>query len=1081
MLGLRRSVSGDMEAARALLALLLSWILMVESQNLIKNSKEQKLEGQLLISEVNSDNPGHDTAEFLELYHTSGQNVSLDNYTLVFYNGKTNMAYKVLNLSGRSTDKRGFFLIGSIGVSPKPAIILPTNTIQNGPDAIALYFGKGPYKENMRVTREGLVDALVHKAKSTDQADVLQKVLTPGAEAFLEDASFHTSDESIGRCLELDGQWNFKMTHISPWNPNFCKGFPEIMINEVPSPFAQDLYIEIKGPPSTLLSGLVLAFISGESNEIYYSTDIRGLTGRNGLYLLEGEKHDNRAQQTLPDTVRLMAKGGGAVALYLGKSSRILPKTPFPTNGLIDALVYTDYEGTVSQPLQELTAGRPIIYWQHGNNSTAASRCTGPEGKLTAFLLTNSTPGQANDCRPESVPDDVHLCFRITDCTVWEGENVISEFQAALVQSLQSLCQCNVSSSSFIDARLTCDSTLLTLHMQLNASLTLQKADFQELQQHFVSSGDTVIVGGRNATVLPSCLPLIASSTLPSATDPTTEGPPTSEAPALLINEVNPNTPGAAEDMEYIELYHPGGSSFSLDGYWLVLYNGKNNLAYLALDLKGNHTNTHGYFLVGSNKLKPLPHISLPFNTIQNGADAVALYYRPAKGYKKNMEVTAEGLVDAIVYVSDVGDDAKRLLKVLAPGQEAVHEDERFLLQDESLSRCHGLILKDQSSFQVTKITPLADNDCPKAVPSSLPSVTPTMSESSPPVPSIQPMSIVINEVGLSHGRELYNFIELKGPPGGKLHELIIVLYDVDGKVYDRFMLQGMLGLSGIYVIGTNSTSSDQLLQLLSRPNPHVTQALALYRGTLESFPLGSSITQKGLLDAVVHSWEDGADAETLRDLSKDRITLHVEQRFLSVSRCLYGKGSHRSMLLPVPHPSPGTENLCPTSIASLQLDFCMKDSSLNCSELEPAEQKTMNSLKTTLSLSMKNHCKTGFTPPSYIQDLQLTCAQNQLSISGNILTYHNDQQCIESWNADLLTHPEPFKLQERSLEPLTACLVPEKVQGTFRTWHISLLIVLFLLLLFGAVGLILFLRKRRPQNYTSIEMNPHLELTYEY
>ncbi|OCT61649.1 uncharacterized protein MGC145260.S [Xenopus laevis] len=1078
MLGLRRSVSGDMEADRVLLVLLLSLILMVNSQNLIKNTKEQKLEGQLLISEVNSDNPGHDTAEFLELYHTSGQSISLNNYTLVFYNGKTNTAYKVLSLDRQSTDKRGFFLIGSIGVSPKPAIILPSNTIQNGPDAIALYLGKGPYKENMRVTSEGLVDALVHKAKGTDQADVLQKVLTPGAEAFLEDANFHPSDESIGRCLELDGQWTFKMTHLSPWNPNFCKGFPEIMINEVPSPFAKDLYIEIKGPPSTLLSGLVLAFISGESNEIYFSTDIRGLTGRNGLYLLEVEKHGNRAQQTLPDTVRLITKGVGAVALYLGKSSRIVPKTPFPTSGLIDALVYTDNEGTVSQSLQELNAGHPIIFTQSGNISISASRCNGSEGKPSAFLLTNSTPGQTNDCRPESLPGDVRLCFRTSDCAIWEGEDA-PEFLAALAQSLQSLCQCNLSASSFTDASLTCNSTFLSLHTRLSTSLTLQKEDFEELQQHFVTSGVTFTVGNVNVTVLPSCLPLTASSTLPPATDPTTEVRATLEAPGLLISEVNPNTPGAAEDMEYIELYHPGGGSVSLDGYWLVLYNGKNNLAYLALDLKGNQTNTHGYFLVGSSKLKPVPHILLPFNTIQNGADAVALYYRLTKGYKMNMEVTAEGLVDAIVYVSNVGEDAKRLLKVLAPGQDAVHENERFILQDESLSRCHGLNLKDQSSFEVTKITPLADNDCPKPVPSILPSVTSTVPVTSHPVPSIHPVPIVINEVGLSHGPELYNFIELKGPPGGKLHEHIMVMYGMDGKVYDRFMLQGMLGMSGIYVIGTNSTYSDQLLQL-SHPNPFITQALALYRGTLESFPVGSSVTQKDLLDAVVHSWKDGADDETLRELNKDRITLHGDQRLFSVSRCSYGKRSHISLLLPVPHPSPGTDNLCPSGIASLQLDLCMKDSSLNCSELEPAEQKTMNSLKTTLSLSMEHHCS-GFIPPAYIQELQLTCTQKQLSISGNILTYRSDQRCIESWNADLLTHPQPFTLQERSLEPLTACLVPEKMRVSFRTWHISLLIVLFLLLLFGAVGLILFLRKRRPQNYTSIEMNPHLELTYEY
>lgn len=181
----------------------------------------------------------------------------------------------------------------------------------------------------------------------------------------------------------------------------------------------------------------------------------------------------------------------------------------------------------------------------------------------------------------------------------------------------------------------------------------------------------------------------------------TTASPPFNPG-LLLINEVNPNTPGSAEDMEYIELYHTSNGSVSLAGYWLVLFNGKNNLAYSILNLKGYNTDKNGYFLVGSNKMTPKPHIPLRPNTIQNGADAIALYYRPGKvGYTLNMPVTADGLVDAMVYVSQARDDASDLLKVLTPGQEAVHEDETFIVEDESLSRCHGLKPLDNSVYQV--------------------------------------------------------------------------------------------------------------------------------------------------------------------------------------------------------------------------------------------------------------------------------------------------------------------------------------------------------------------------------------------
>ncbi|XP_075035546.1 uncharacterized protein LOC142097538 [Mixophyes fleayi] len=1055
-----------MVSSKSSLIVLLWTIFVVKCQNLIKNPKEINLEGRLLISEVNPDNPGQDTSEFVELRHTSGQNVSLNGYTLVFYNGKSNTAYKVLNLTGYSTDKKGFFLIGSSDVKPKPTITLPTNTIQNGPDAIALYFGKGPYKEFMSVTRDGLVDALVHKSKSTDQADDLLKSLTPGLEAFLEDASFHTSDESIGRCLDIDGQWTFHMAQISPGSENHCKIFP-VVINEVSSPYAADLYVEIRGPPSIFLSGLTLAFIGGIDQEVYYSTEIRGQTDASGLFLLVNEEHDNRGQQTLPAAARLHTKGGGAVALYMGKGGDVLQKNRYTTSGLVNALVYGDYEDMAYHTLQDLTTGNNIIYWHNWDVNISASLCSQGEDVPASFILAGSTPGQVNECPPVAARN-VTLCFRITtDCSLWQGDDLLSELVAAVVQSLQSLCRCDLSTSFFTDVNLTCQSRLLTLHGRQNASTGI------DIQQ-FVTMGSVLIVGNKNVTVTSTCTQPTSSPTLSPAVTSTSTS---SNVPSLLISEVNPNNPGAAEDTEFVELYHPSNSSVSLAGYWLVLYNGKNNQAYFALNLQDAYTDINGYFLIGSAKMTPKPHIPLRANTIQNGADAVALYYRLGKAYKANMPVTADGLVDAVVYVSQARDDASGLLTVLTPAQNAVHEDERFIEEDESLSRCHGLAPLDHSSYQITKITPLTKNDCETVSPSTLPFVTSSLPRtSSRPGASVVPMMLLISEIGVLEYLVPYSFIELKGPPGGQIQNHTLVMYNRDGKVYDRFGLQGIIGANGFYLIGANG-AGDQKLPLLSRPYLGTPEALALYRGRPETFPIGSFQTQKDLLDALIYTWESRANTDVLRGLNTHAVTLYGEQPVFSVSRCTPPVGSS-TPLLTVQHPSPGSENICPSIVTSIQLDLCVKGSTMDCSQWDTMKEFALDELKTTLSRSMENRCSC-FAPPSYIEDLNVMCMQDKMTVSGNVLTTYSDQHLIQRWMTDLTSYEKP--LQNSSLGYFTGCLMQEKRQGAFRAWQVSLLVLLLLLVIGGALGFILYLRKRSPQNYTSIEMNPHTELTTEY
>lgn len=74
----------------------------------------------------------------------------------------------------------------------------------------------------------------------------------------------------------------------------------------------------------------------------------------------------------------------------------------------------------------------------------------------------------------------------------------------------------------------------------------------------------------------------------------------------FLLNEINANTPGGAEDEEFIELWHPSGFRMSLDFIWLVMINGQNAAVYYELELNGYFTDDDGYFLVSSCTLERL-------------------------------------------------------------------------------------------------------------------------------------------------------------------------------------------------------------------------------------------------------------------------------------------------------------------------------------------------------------------------------------------------------------------------------------------------------------------------------------------
>jgi len=117
---------------------------------------------------------------------------------------------------------------------------------------------------------------------------------------------------------------------------------------------------------------------------------------------------------------------------------------------------------------------------------------------------------------------------------------------------------------------------------------------------------------------------------------------------AVVINEIDPDQASATDQFEFIELY--GDPLTSLSGYAVVLWNGANDLSYNAFDLDGYTIGASGHFLLGTASVSPAVDIVFPNNTLQNGADAVALYLASASDFPNGTPLTSTNLVDAIVY-----------------------------------------------------------------------------------------------------------------------------------------------------------------------------------------------------------------------------------------------------------------------------------------------------------------------------------------------------------------------------------------------------------------------------------------------
>lgn len=115
----------------------------------------------------------------------------------------------------------------------------------------------------------------------------------------------------------------------------------------------------------------------------------------------------------------------------------------------------------------------------------------------------------------------------------------------------------------------------------------------------------------------------------------------------VVINEVNADNPGGNDTREFIELF--GTPNASLAGYSLVFCGGSTITYYYAIDLSPYSLDQYGFFVAG-NALTSNVDVTFANATLQNGADAVALYFAPITNFPNAGAVSANNLVDAVVY-----------------------------------------------------------------------------------------------------------------------------------------------------------------------------------------------------------------------------------------------------------------------------------------------------------------------------------------------------------------------------------------------------------------------------------------------
>ncbi|XP_071963521.1 uncharacterized protein [Antedon mediterranea] len=482
---------------------------------------------KILINEVNTDEPGNDNADFIELYDGGRGYASLDSLVVVIFGGGSSQSVNTIPLQNYRTDSNGYFLIGS-GLENVDIDTGNVGFLQNGPGAVALYRGDHRNFSSIFPTRTHLEDVLVYSTNEEINLPLLITLL-PGQAEVMEDPTFMEGDESMSRCFNQDIQSSvaFGLGKPTPKQPNSCNGRSsnqatkprqsKIIINEINPSSSADKgpqFVELKGDPNHYLESFVIVFyeIFRMGTRIYYRTSLgKNMIGKDGYFVI-GEQSMKPDFVIASEAEELIHSEVSAVALYIGTEEQFPIGGIVTTENLQDALIYTTYNTSspdvTSNVVQELTSNQGIFY---ENNQllpyqVSISRCACCQTKSTnSFMMSAMTPRAENICPDKSFLKTIQMRLFSAEYEKWKGDDfLLSALQAAVVKGIESRCQCGFSPAYLTRSKILKGSVVFQTDM---SALNQTQADkLFTSYQDYIKDTPSVIVASMNFSVDTSCI-----------------------------------------------------------------------------------------------------------------------------------------------------------------------------------------------------------------------------------------------------------------------------------------------------------------------------------------------------------------------------------------------------------------------------------------------------------------------------------------------------------------------------------------------------------------------------------------------
>lgn len=595
----------------------------------------------IVINEINADSPtSTETYEFVELY--GPPNASLNGYTLAFCQGVDQTYYYKINLNNQALDANGFFVVGSSGVTGVD-VILPTSTIENGYDAIALYNGPSNlYNVGNAVVSTNLVDVSIYETNDAtiNALHTALGISTTSYNAFNESNGTNSGDLSQSRIPDGGATLSNLTYQNRPLSPGYFNQPPallsEIVFNEInaDNPGNDEYeFIELIGPPNASLNGYVLAFCDGTT--MTYDT-VLYLNGyqldENGFFVAGNAAVAN---VDLIFGLNTMGNGTDAVALYF-QPNLIFEGDPIVGSNLEDAVVYTTGDPLI--PALTTLLGLPTDYvvLDETPPSFDESLSRVPDNGVpfdnTTYVMQLPTPGTWNASTCSA--GNPHLIDGSTEISICIGGNTAITLDTYPGVGLGTFVLTN--SSGIIISEITSNT--------YNFGNIVGNYNVYSIGYSGTLNSETLAPGLPITGITSSdCIDISVYFISISITD-------CGALASMVINELNADNPGGPDSTEFIELYGPANAP--LDGLVVVFLGGTSGTIYDAIDLDGYTTDANGFFVLGNLATVNVDYV-FPDAHLQNGPDGIAIFAGDSADYPINSIVGPSNLIDAMIYQTD--------------------------------------------------------------------------------------------------------------------------------------------------------------------------------------------------------------------------------------------------------------------------------------------------------------------------------------------------------------------------------------------------------------------------------------------